>query len=239
MTYSRLKLIVQSKDDAGDKPTTHEFVSGTFTDVNSVLNDVVSFLKHVNDGQSVFAEPDTDFSDVSSPTMPDFGRLTDDEDEIVHETQSVAKQPIEEDALDAILQESPDLDITGGIADDEEEPLDDTHQIKDVTPAEFESESEDDDDDDDKPEVISVTKPTSEAPSLADQIIEANQEPELQSTVNTEDVSQSQLKYDDDVDVDYDFGELDNDESEASDNGVMMASNFGDLGDDFSEEAPY
>lgn len=236
MTYSRLKLIVQSKDNAGDKPTTHEFVSGTFTDVNSVLNDVVSFLKHVNDGQSVFAEPDTDFSDVSSPTMPDFGRLTDDEDdEIVHETQSVAKQPIEEDALDAILQESPDLDITGGIADDEEAPLDDTHQIKDVTPAEFESESEDDD----KPEVISVTKPTSEAPSLADQIIDADQEPELQSLVNTEDAPQSQIKYDDDIDVDYDFGELNDDESESSDNGVMMASNFDDLGDDFSEEAPY
>lgn len=236
MTYSRLKLIVQSKDNAGDKPTTHEFVSGTFTDVNSVLNEVVSFLKHVNDSQSVFAEPDTDFSDVSSPNLPDFGRLTDDEDdEIVHETQSVAKQPIEEDALDAILQESPDLDITGGIADDEEAPLDDSHQIKDVTPAEFESESEDDD----EPEVISVTKPTSEARSLADQIIDADQEPELQSTVNTEDVSQSQLKYDDDVDVDYDFGELDDDESEASDSGVMMASNFGDLEDDFSEEAPY
>lgn len=231
MTYSRLKLIVQSKDNAGDKPTTHEFVSGTFTDVNSVLNDVVSFLKHVNDGQSVFAEPDTDFSDVSSPTMPDFGRLTDDEDdEIVHETQSVAKQPIEEDALDAILQESPDLDITGGIADDEEEPLDDTHQIKDVTPAEFESESEDDDDD--KPEVISVTKPTSEAPSLADQIIDADQEPELQSTVNT---PQSNVIYDEDRDEGYGFSDNDNDESEASDNGVMMASNF----DDFSEEAPY
>lgn len=237
MTYSRLKLIVQSKDTAGDKPTTHEFVSGTFTDVNSVLNDVVSFLKHVNDGQSVFAEPDTDFSDVSSPNLPDFGRLTDDEDdEIVHETQSVAKQPTEEDALDAILQESPDLDITGGIADDEEEPLDDTHQIKDVTPAEFESESEDDDDDDDddKPEVISVTKPTSEAPSLADQIIDADQEPELQSTVNT---PQSNVIYDEDRDEGYGFS--DNDESESSDNGVMMASNFDDLGDDFSEEAPY
>lgn len=233
MTYSRLKLIVQSKDNAGDKPTTHEFVSGTFTDVNSVLNDVVSFLKHVNDGQSVFAEPDTDFSDVSSPTMPDFGRLTDDEDdEIVHETQSVAKQPMEEDALDAILQESPDLDITGGIADDEEAPLDDTHQIKDVTPAEFESESEDDDNN--KPEVISVTKPTSEAPSLADQIIDADQEPELQSTVNT---PQSNVIYDEDRDEGYGFS--DNDESEASDNGVMMASNFDDLGDDFSEEAPY
>ena len=227
MTYSRLKLIVQSKDNAGDKPTTHEFVSGTFTDVNSVLNEVVSFLKHVNDSQSVFAEPDTDFSDVSSPNLPDFGRLTDDEDdEIVHETQSVAKQPIEEDALDAILQESPDLDITGGIADDEEAPLDDTHQIKDVTPAEFESESEDDD----KPEVISVTKPTSEAPSLADQIIDADQEPELQSTVNT---PQSNVIYDEDRDEGYGFS--DNDESEASDNGVMMASNF----DDFSEEAPY
>lgn len=238
MTYSRLKLIVQSKDNAGDKPTTHEFVSGTFTDVNSVLNDVVSFLKHVNDGQSVFAEPDTDFSDVSSPNLPDFGRLTDDEDdEIVHETQSVAKQPMEEDALDAILQESPDLDITGGIADDEEAPLDDTHQIKDVTPAEFESESEDDDNN--KPEVISVTKPTSEAPSLADQIIDADQEPELQSTVNTEDAPQSQIKYDDDVDVDYDFGELNDDDSEALDSDVMMASNFGDLEDDFSEEAPY
>ena len=231
MTYSRLKLIVQSKDNAGDKPTTHEFVSGTFTDVNSVLNDVVSFLKHVNDGQSVFAEPDTDFSDVSSPTMPDFGRLTDDEDdEIVHETQSVAKQPIEEDALDAILQESPDLDITGGIADDEEAPLDNTHQIKDVTPAEFESESEDDD----EPEVISVTKPTSEAPSLADQIVDADQEPELQSTVNT---PQSNVIYDEDRDEGYGFS--DNDESEASDNGVMMASNFDDLGDDFPEEAPY
>ena len=232
MTYSRLKLIVQSKDNAGDNPTTHEFVSGTFTDVNSVLNDVVSFLKHVNDGQSVFAEPDTDFSDVSSPTMPDFGRLTDDEDEIVHETQSVAKQPIEEDALDAILQESPDLDITGGIADDEEAPLDDSHQIKDVTPAEFESESEDDDDN--KPEVISVTKPTSEARSLADQIIDADQEPELQSTVNT---PQSNVIYDEDRDEGYGFS--DDDESEASDNGVMMASNFDDLGDDFSEEAPY
>lgn len=233
MTYSRLKLIVQSKDNAGDKPTTHEFVSGTFTDVNSVLNDVVSFLKHVNDGQSVFAEPDTDFSDVSSPTMPDFGRLTDDEDdEIVHETQSVAKQPIEEDALDAILQESPDLDITGGIADDEEAPLDDSHQIKDVTPAEFESESEDDDDN--KPEVISVTKPTSEARSLADQIIDADQEPELQSTVNT---PQSNVIYDEDRDEGYGFS--DNDESEASGNGVMMASNFDDLGDDFSEEVPY
>lgn len=233
MTYSRLKLIVQSKDNAGDKPTTHEFVSGTFTDVNSVLNEVVSFLKHVNDSQSVFAEPDTDFSDVSSPNLPDFGRLTDDEDdEIVHETQSVAKQPIEEDALDAILQESPDLDITGGIADDEEAPLDDTHQIKDVTPAEFESESEDDDDN--KPEVISVTKPTSEARSLADQIIDADQEPELQSTVNT---PQSNVIYDEDRDEGYGFS--DNDESEASDNGVMMASNFDDLGDDFSEEAPY
>lgn len=233
MTYSRLKLIVQSKDNAGDKPTTHEFVSGTFTDVDSVLNDVVSFLKHVNDGQSVFAEPDTDFSDVSSPTMPDFGRLTDDEDdEIVHETQSVAKQPIEEDALDAILQESPDLDITGGIADDEEAPLDDSHQIKDVTPAEFESESEDDDDN--KPEVISVTKPTSEARSLADQIIDADQEPELQSTVNT---PQSNVIYDEDRDEGYGFS--DNDESEASGNGVMMASNFDDLGDDFSEEVPY
>lgn len=233
MTYSRLKLIVQSKDNAGDKPTTHEFVSGTFTDVNSVLNEVVSFLKHVDDSQSVFAEPDTDFSDVSSPNLPDFGRLTDDEDdEIVHETQSVAKQPIEEDALDAILQESPDLDITGGIADDEEAPLDDTHQIKDVTPAEFESESEDDDDN--KPEVISVTKPTSEARSLADQIIDADQEPELQSTVNT---PQSNVIYDEDRDEGYGFS--DNDESEASDNGVMMASNFDDLGDDFSEEAPY
>lgn len=233
MTYSRLKLIVQSKDNAGDKPTTHEFVSGTFTDVNSVLNEVVSFLKHVNDSQSVFAEPDTDFSDVSSPNLPDFGRLTDDEDdEIVHETQSVAKQPIEEDALDAILQESPDLDITGGIADDEEAPLDDTHQIKDVTPAEFESESEDDDDN--KPEVISVTKPTSEAPSLADQIIDADQEPELQTSVNT---PQSNVIYDEDRDEGYGFS--DNDESEASDNGVMMASNFDDLGDDFSEEAPY
>lgn len=231
MTYSRLKLIVQSKDNAGDKPTTHEFVSGTFTDVNSVLNEVVSFLKHVNDSQSVFAEPDTDFSDVSSPNLPDFGRLTDDEDdEIVHETQSVAKQPIEEDALDAILQESPDLDITGGIADDEEAPLDNTHQIKDVTPAEFESESEDDD----EPEVISVTKPTSEAPSLADQIVDADQEPELQSTVNT---PQSNVIYDEDRDEGYGFS--DNDDSEASDNGVMMASNFDDLGDDFSEEAPY
>ena len=231
MTYSRLKLIVQSKDNAGDKPTTHEFVSGTFTDVDSVLNDVVSFLKHVNDGQSVFAEPDTDFSDVSSPNLPDFGRLTDDEDEIVHETQSVAKQPIEEDALDAILQESPDLDITGGIADDEEAPLDDAHQIKDVTPAEFESESQDDED---EPEVISVTKPTSEAPSLADQIIDANQVPEWQSTVNT---PQSNAIYDEDRDEGYGFS--DNDESEASDNDVMMASNFGDLEDDFSEEAPY
>lgn len=234
MTYSRLKLIVQSKDNTGDKPTTHEFVSGTFTDVNSVLNDVVSFLKHVNDGQSVFAEPDTDFSDVSSPNLPDFGRLTDDaDDEIVHETQSVAKQPTEEDALDVILQESPDLDITGGIADDEEAPLDDTHQIKDVTPAEFESESEDDDDN--KPEVISVTKPTSEARSLADQIIDADQEPELQSTVNT---PQSHIIYDEDHDEDYGFGK-DNDEPVASDSDVMLASNFGDLEDDFSEEAPY
>lgn len=237
MTYSRLKLIVQSKDNAGDKPTTHEFVSGTFTDVESILNDVVSFLKHVNDGQSAFAEPDTDFSDVSSPNLPDFGRLTDDEDEAegMHEAQPVVTQVSTKDPLDALMTDAPDLDVVDGIVDDEEDSLeriDETPLVDHVPELDTVTSVES------SPVVAPVvSKPETES-SFVDPIIDADQEPELQDTVDTEDTLHSQLKYDDDVDENYDFGEF-KDEPDVSDSGVMTVSNFDELEDDFPEEAPY
>lgn len=49
MKKYKLKLIVQSKTSVEDSPTTHQFISGVYSDSSEVLPDVIDFLKTVSD----------------------------------------------------------------------------------------------------------------------------------------------------------------------------------------------
>ena len=57
MKKYKLKLIVQSKTSVEDSPTTHQFISGVYSDSSEVLPDVIDFLKTVSDNN--VAELDT------------------------------------------------------------------------------------------------------------------------------------------------------------------------------------
>lgn len=77
MKKYKLKLIVQSKTSVEDSPTTHQFISGVYSDSSEVLPDIIDFLKTVSDNSVV--ELDTGAMNldlnVGELELPVFDRL--------------------------------------------------------------------------------------------------------------------------------------------------------------------
>lgn len=77
MTKYKLKIIVQGKELLSDKPDTHQFTSGVYTDVNDILPDVIAFLKSSSSDFLEDALLKEQLPDIDIPAfeLPHFDRL--------------------------------------------------------------------------------------------------------------------------------------------------------------------
>lgn len=185
MKKYKLKLIVQSKTSVEDSPTTHQFISGVYSDSSEVLPDVIDFLKTVSDNN--VAELDTGAVsldlNVGELELPVFERL--------YNTSDVPE----------VIQ--PELSPVSPLAEADHDDDDAVQDVQDVPMSEEDSE-------DVVSDSILDNVPVDEMP-----VVESQEEilPEVGSDILPdmesddalqEDVDEDKL-YDDDSDSVYDF----------------------------------
>lgn len=97
MKKFKMKVVVQGKERPGDQPTTHQFSSALYDDVETIIPDLISFLRDIQKqgGSSV---PIEELSPVELPTfeLPHFKRLI-----------SPASSDAAVDVVEPVLEQSP------------------------------------------------------------------------------------------------------------------------------------
>lgn len=138
MTKYKLKIIVQGKELLSDKPDTHQFTSGVYTDVNDILPDVIAFLKSSSGDffEDTLLKEQLPDIDIPAFELPHFDRL-------YQKSESIADMPHEETPLENTGTE---YNLDADLKVDEDEVVDSTVSNTNTTD---DSLSDDNDSDDD------------------------------------------------------------------------------------------
>lgn len=140
MTKYKLKIIVQGKESLSDKPDTHQFTSGVYTDVNDILPDVIAFLKSSSSDFFEDALLKEQLPDIDIPAfeLPHFDRLYQKSEpiaDIPHEQTPLENTGMEYN-LDADLKADEDEVVDSAATDanmTDDLPSDDDVVVSEVT----------------------------------------------------------------------------------------------------------